>query len=696
MHDKTPKASVIDLNADYEVSDHVLHHIALGTAAKSGQSFFCALVEHTAKALEADMVFVTECTQPDLSEVRTLAHWYKGELAEDFEYAVAPYPCTHVMQGNIYIQPTRLIDSYPDEMDNMESYIGIPLVSSKGTILGHLVIMNERIIDEKPKGLSALRIFAARAAVELERLQSETQLIHSEERYRLLFDTNPLPIFVFDVTTYEILAVNRSALRVYGFSLLSFQKMRFTSLIAQPYRHQFEEWLKQPLQTDQPWECVSEHHTKTGQILTVQLSRRFLRFEGRSACLSLVNDITERRRIEHERDQAYHSLEQRVIERTHEIERRQQIAESLRDVLKTINSHCTIGEVLTYITKQASTLLGADAVVTCQYMEDNGQCFLQAHHGLESYQLLSGDEPPGWELIHKRMNEQTPIAINSGKVTAKTGNNLPYQQPFQALLAVPLRIRDMAYGYLILYFLDPLVFSDEEIHLAVTFADQMALALENSHLRQEAEQLATYEERNRLARDLHDAVAQTLWSASLLADVIPSLWRRDQDRAIQRLEQLRQLNRVAHQEMRALLLGLRPKALTETHLDDLIRQLISTTESTGHLQISFSVGGKLDNIPTEVQIAYYRVAQEALNNVIRHADATQILVHLDYGESILDTVTMKIQDNGRGFDASVITSDHFGTKIMRERAESIKATLLLSSELGSGTVIEMQWLIREG
>lgn len=695
MNEKLTKASIIDLNADYEISDHVLHHIALGTAAKSGQSFFCALVEHVAKALGADMVFVTECTRPDLSEVRTLAHWYKGALAKDFEYEVAPYPCTHVMQGKIYIQPTRLLDDYPDETEGMESYIGLPLVSTKGVILGHLVVMNEHAIDDKPAGLSALRIFAARAAVELERMQSETRLANSEERYRLLFDTNPLPIFVFDVTTFEILAVNRSVSRVYGYSAAALQTMSFSDLLLEQDHVGFSNWLKQPLQPDQPWDCVFEHYTKEGQCLTVQLSRRFLRFEGRPACLSLVNDITERRRIENERDQAYQSLEQRVIERTREIEHRRQIAESLREVLQTINSHCTIDDILTYITRQANNLLGADAVVTCQYMEDNGRCHLQAHHGLQHLELSSADEPPGWRLIKGRVGERAPIVINGGELTTQNRGKAAYQQQFQALLAVPLLIRGTAYGYLILYFLDPLVLTDEEIRLAVTFADQMALALENSHLRQEAEQLAAYEERNRLARDLHDAVTQTLWSASLLADVIPALWQRDQTRAAQRLEQLRQLNRVALQEMRALLLGLRPKILTETGLADLLRQLISTTASQAPFRIDFTAVGETRKIPTEVQIAYYRVAQEALNNVLRHAQAARVEVLLECDESAPYTLTMIIRDNGRGFDASAITPNHFGTKIMSERANSIQARLTVASEPGSGTTIMLIWLAAE-
>ncbi len=683
---------MMQLTADYDISDDVLHHIALGTAAKSGSSFFCALVEHAAKALQADMVFVTECTKPDLSEARTLAHWYKGKLAENFQYDLTPYPCTHVMEGSIYIQHSQLREDYPQEIEGMESYIGIPLVSTRGVILGHLVVMNHHAINKKPKGLSALRIFAARAAVELERMQSETGLANSEERYRLLFDTNPLPIFVFDVATHEILAVNRSVARVYGYSESTLLTMRFSELLPEEDRDRLHEWLIKPLLPDQPWDNVFEQRTKEGQTLTVQLSRRFMRFEGRSACLSLINDITERKRIEIERDQAYQSLEQRVIARTQEIEHRQQIAESLRDVLRTINSQCTIEDVLTYITRQATNLLGADAVVTCQYMEDSGKCQLQAQHGLQHLQLLITDEPPGWEQIKDNIGENAPIAINSGELTTRNRGGSAYQQQFQALLAVPLVIRGTAYGYLILYYLDPRMFAEEEINLAVTFADQMALALENSHLRQEAEQFAAYEERNRLARDLHDAVSQTLWSASLLADVIPDLWQRDPERAGKRLEQLRQLNRIALQEMRALLLGLRPKALTETGLDDLLRQLIATTKSQAQLQIDFVVSGEVCRIPGAVQISYYRVAQEALNNVIRHADATHMTMHLSCETTTVPAVTMTIEDDGRGFDASTITLERFGTKIMRERANSINAELTIASEPGRGTRIEMKWV----
>ncbi|GAB4525604.1 MAG: hypothetical protein OHK0046_41560 [Anaerolineae bacterium] len=693
MDNKRRRATVIALNEELDISDDVLHHIALGTATKSGIDFFCALVEHAAKALKADLVFVTECVTPDRSEVRTLANWYKGALRENFEYSVVSFPCVHVMQGNIFIQSGQLVEDYPEEVEGMESYIGIPLVSTKGEILGHIVVMNEHPIEEKPRGLSALRIFAARASAELERMESEMQLASSEERYRLLFDTNPLPIFVFDVDSFEILAANRSASRVYGFDTATFQTMRFSDLVFEPDRNRVEAWLHQPLQPDQPWDNVYDHVTKGGQRIKVQLTRRFLRFEGRSACISLVNDITERLRIEHERDVAYQSLETRVKERTLEIARRQEIAESLRDTLRTINSHSTLDDVLIYITREATILLQADAAVTCQSIDGESEAELQvqAHHGFMPAMLHSPDKLPGWELLRGRLDEPTPIMISVGQVAAAKNTAAPYQQQFQAMLAVPLLIHEMLYGYLILYYLDPRHFTDEDIEVAVMYADQMALAIENSQLRQEAQQIAVYDERSRLARELHDVVTQTLWSASLLADVLPSLWRRAPLRAAERLEQLRQLNRVALQEMRALLLGLRPKDLMETPLDALLMQLIDTTKGQSLFQIDLKVEGARSAVPAEVQIAFYRVAQEALNNVIRHANAKHVMIGLMFAETRPYTVTMTIRDDGQGFDVATIYSNHFGTRIMQERANAVGAILSILSEPGHGTAVEMKW-----
>jgi len=227
------------------------------------------------------------------------------------------------------------------------------------------------------------------------------------------------------------------------------------------------------------------------------------------------------------------------------------------------------------------------------------------------------------------------------------------------------------------------------------------LADANLRLMEEAEQRQRIEEelakkaaddavtadRTRLARDLHDAVTQTLFSASLTAEVLPDLWEMDIDEAKKSTEELRQLTRGALAEMRTLLLELRPAALTQTRLSDLIKQLCDAFIGRSRLPITLIVEGER-NLPPEVQIACYRIAQESLNNVFKYARAKQVNVSLFLSPSGL---RFEVCDNGIGFDMSTSKPTSLGMRIMRERAEAISADLHISSTPGSGTCVELIW-----
>jgi PAS domain S-box-containing protein len=194
-------------------------------------------------------------------------------------------------------------------------------------------------------------------------------------------------------------------------------------------------------------------------------------------------------------------------------------------------------------------------------------------------------------------------------------------------------------------------------------------------------------DRTRLARDLHDAVTQTLFSASLTAEVLPDLWDMDVDEAKKSTEELRQLTRGALAEMRTLLLELRPATLTQTRLNDLLKQLCEALIGRSRLPITLTVEGE-GQLPPEVQIAFYRVAQESLNNVFKYARATQVNIRLFLSPS---SVHLETRDNGIGFDMSMTKPTSLGMRIMRERAEAIGADLRISSTPGSGTCVEMTW-----
>lgn len=198
-------------------------------------------------------------------------------------------------------------------------------------------------------------------------------------------------------------------------------------------------------------------------------------------------------------------------------------------------------------------------------------------------------------------------------------------------------------------------------------------------------------ERGRLARDLHDAVTQTLFSASLIADVLPKLWERNPETGRQKLGELRQLMRGALSEMRTLLLELRPDTLVEVDLGDLYQHLTNAFTGRTRIPVAFAQEGQ-SPLPPDVKEVFYRVAQEALNNTAKHAGASQVQVHLIVHEGDAE---VSIQDDGCGFDIMAMTPEHMGLKFMRERADAVHAKLNIDSAPGAGTLIQMRWQARE-
>jgi two-component system nitrate/nitrite sensor histidine kinase NarX len=269
--------------------------------------------------------------------------------------------------------------------------------------------------------------------------------------------------------------------------------------------------------------------------------------------------------------------------------------------------------------------------------------------------------------------------------------------PARSWLGVPLMIKERVIGILTLQHNEPGQFTPRQADLARAFADQAVVAIENTRLYEQAQALAAVEERQRLARDLHDAVSQTLFSASLAADVLPKLWESKPEAGKQCLEELRLLTKSALAEMRTLLLELRPAALTEVELSELLRQLVEAAIGRGRVPITFESQGKFA-LPPDVHITLYRITQEALNNIVNHASANHAALNLWRApdpsattDGYAEKVKLQIQDDGQGFDPDAIPADSLGLGIMRERAASIGADIKITSQLGQGTHIAVIW-----
>jgi two-component system nitrate/nitrite sensor histidine kinase NarX len=252
---------------------------------------------------------------------------------------------------------------------------------------------------------------------------------------------------------------------------------------------------------------------------------------------------------------------------------------------------------------------------------------------------------------------------------------------------VPLLVKDHLVGGVSLAHHDPDRFSPQIGELVLTVANQAAIALETTRLYEAARDFAAVQERQRLARDLHDAVTQTLFSASLIAEVLPRLWERRPEDVHRNFRELQHLARSALAEMRTLLLELRPAALTKQRLGELVTQLAEGMQGRLGAEVSIAVDGQC-TLPDAVHLALYRIMQEALHNIAKHAAATRVGVRLHCDPQ---AVALAIHDHGRGFDPDRASAGHFGIGIMRERAAAIGATLEIQSTLHADTSIRVWW-----
>jgi signal transduction histidine kinase len=258
----------------------------------------------------------------------------------------------------------------------------------------------------------------------------------------------------------------------------------------------------------------------------------------------------------------------------------------------------------------------------------------------------------------------------------------------RSLLFVPLKVRERTIGFLLLDNSEPDRFTTRDGTLAWALANQAAVAIENARLYDHARDLAAFEERQRLARDLHDSVTQSLYTAAMLGRVLPRTWESDPTRGRQMLSQLGEVTEAALAEMQTLLLELRPAAIVQTELADLLQRLARglRTHVDNPIQVEIEGSGQL---PGEAHIAFYRFAQAALGNVVRHASSSQARVRLVLADV---AATLAISDDGGGFDpAGPSHRDGMGFEIMRERAEAIGADLEIESTVGQGTAVTLRW-----
>lgn len=259
----------------------------------------------------------------------------------------------------------------------------------------------------------------------------------------------------------------------------------------------------------------------------------------------------------------------------------------------------------------------------------------------------------------------------------------------QEFLALPLVAGSQAIGILVLMRNDKEPFNINNIDIAMMFAYQLAVAMEKVINVEQVRATAITNERKRLSRDLHDSVTQQLHTASLIANTLPNLWKKHPQEANSGLQDVRLLILGAMANIRALLWELRSSEVVDRPLGSLLQQFTAAMAHYTKTKIHIETRGKdCSPLPKEVHLILYRIYQEALNNILKHADARNARVYLLCRP---EGITLRIQDDGKGFKQQEITSQSLGIKFMRERASEIGATLLIISKPGRGTKVEITW-----
>jgi len=378
-----------------------------------------------------------------------------------------------------------------------------------------------------------------------------------------------------------------------------------------------------------------------------------------------ATDITERKKIE---DQ----LRRRLAER-----------EGIQRIAKGLLQKIDLDEVMEIVCIEAMQLTGAEGSAVL-LLDKDGWLRLTHRAGSPEYTLdrlpVEGSfagkafQTGAYVWANRRGHEKNGLA--------NEWQGYPWTPGLMSMLSVPLKVDMKSIG--VLNILNkPAEITEEDIRIIDLFANQAAVIIEHARLQHQAEQLAVLEERQRLARELHDSVTQALYSVTLYADASRMAFSAQQWEALEdNLEEVGKMAREAMYDMRLLIFELRPFMLEEEGLVAALHARLAAVEGRAGLKTGVRVKGER-RLPIAVEEEIYRIVQEGLNNVVKHAEAGEIQILIDFGK---DTVKVEMIDNGIGFDPEATSqSGGVGLQGIRERVKKLKGSLEIKSFPAQGT-----------
>ena len=513
-------------------------------------------------------------------------------------------------------------------------------------------------------------------------MNKDPNLLSSEEKesqYRSVFEATNDGLIINDLKSGLVVEANPAAWLMHGYTREEFIGLKLMEVIHPDSQYIFNESIE-IFKSDGIFDIRVQHVHRNGSTFYAEWSGAPFIYQGRACLLGVVRDVSKRIQIEL-------LLSRRVETRTHEQATLLEISHTLASTLE-LQPGLILDQVRKIIEySHGGLFVLEDSVLVTLAMRGTGALE-------QSLPIRIQLNTP--ETLITLFNRHQPIRIadvSGDTLQAEFLRSILVDEAevlldgMQSWMWVPLAVRGRIIGGIGVAHEKRNYFTAHQADLALSVANQAAITMINSELYGRAQALAVLEERQRLARNLHDAVNQSLFSAGLIAEVLPRLWDRDQAEARRSLEDLRRLTRGAMAEMRALLAELRPSTLTDSDLGDLLRLLGNALEGRTSLPVVLTVSGEF-TLPAEVQIAFYRICQEALSNVAKHAKAKQVEIDLKREGEVTE---LRIHDDGLGFDPDEPVSGHYGLDMMRERAENAGLQLTITSQPGHGTELILNW-----
>lgn len=369
-------------------------------------------------------------------------------------------------------------------------------------------------------------------------------------------------------------------------------------------------------------------------------------------------------------------------------DQRRQLERRIREVTALMRSGSLIlstlelDRVLTLILEQLGEVVEYDRASILMLIE--GRLRIIAARGFADPQRVLGVafDPKENALTRRLLAGKAPVVL--GDVSEEPAFVADAGDPTRSWIGVPLLVRGEVIGALALDDDQDSFYDEGDGATVMAFATQAALAIENARLHDRAREQDVLAERNRLARELHDSLSQSLFSMVLNAEAAGLFMDTDRERARAQVMLLHETANAALKEMRTLIFELRPANLEQEGLAAVLAKHAKLVAERNGFALSLDVRGQR-RLPLNIEKALFRVAQEALNNVVKHAAASEVEVNLSAGE---DRVLLTIADNGRGFDSSRAKPNTLGLLSMQERVEQLGGVIEIGPRPGgTGTLV---------